>query len=161
MKVPYFFCLKAHERYADHLGTKKLWMHTTALYTANPENHNNYAFGDVAQIGLALHYTPNYNLMYGVELDAIYMQKNEDNGLKVGNTGGTTTTLNFVSDYRFMNAFGGNFKLRGSVGLPIYQDLNSNDVVNKKGQPFQQVQLGGGFFANLAIQWTIRPGPEY
>ena len=140
---------------------KKLWLHTTALYAVNPENDNHYAFGDVAQIGLALHYTPNYNLMYGVELDTSYSEKNEDQGIKIGNTGGTVTTLNFVGDYRLLNAFGGNFRLRGAVGLPIYQDLNSRDVMNAKGQPFQQVQLGDGFFANLAIQWKIRPGPEY
>lgn len=42
---------------------KDFWMHTTALYNANPENSDNYAFGDVASAGLALHYTPNYNWM--------------------------------------------------------------------------------------------------
>jgi len=140
---------------------KNFWMHTSALYTANPANEDDFAFGDVATVGLALHYTPNYDLMLGVEVDASYTEKNQDGGYKIGNSGGTTTNLAFVGDYRFLNAFGGNFKLRGSVGLPIYEDLNWKDVVNPKGQHFQQVQLGDGFFANLAVQWTFRSAPDY
>jgi len=97
----------------------------------------------------------------GMEMDASYTEKNQDGGFKIGNSGGTAVNLAFVSDYRFLNAFGGNFKLRGSVGLPIYEDLNSRDMVNAKGLPFQQVQLGDGFFANLAIQWTTRNAPSY
>jgi len=139
---------------------KNIWLHTSALYTVNPENDHDYAFGDVATVGLALHYTPNYDLMFGVELDTSYSQKNEDQGYKIGNTGGTVTNLAFVGDWRFLNAFGGNFKLRGSVGLPIYEDLNSKDARNARGA-YQQVQLGDGFFGNLAIQWTFRDAPDY
>lgn len=141
---------------------KDFWLHTSALYTVNPENDNDdFAFGDVATVGLALHYTPNYDLMFGVEVDASYTEKNKDQGYKVPNSGGTVTNLAFVSDWRFLNAFGGNFKLRSSVGLPIYEDLNYKDAVNAAGKPFQQVQLGGGFFGNVAIQWTYRAAPEY
>jgi nitrous oxide reductase accessory protein NosL len=140
---------------------KDWWLHTSALYTVNPENDENYAFGDVATAGLALHYTPNYDLMFGVEMDASYIEKNEDQGFKIGNSGGTVTNLAFVSDWRFLNAFGGNFKLRGSVGLPIYEDLNSREIVNPQGRTFNQVQLGDGFFGNLAIQWTFRAAPDY
>ena len=99
--------------------------------------------------------------MVGIEMDASYLEKNKDQGYKVGNSGGTVANLAFVSDYRFLNAFGGNFKLRGSVGLPIYEDLNYQNAVNAKGKPFQQVQLGDGFFGNLSIQWTTRMAPEY
>lgn len=141
---------------------KNLWLHTSALYTVNPKNDENYAFGDVATVGLALHYTPNYDLMFGVEMDASYTEKNKDQGYKIGNTGGTVTNLAFVGDWRFLNAFGGNFKLRGSIGLPIYEDLNSRDILNNQGQAiFKQVQLGDGFFGNLAIQWTFRAAPDY
>lgn len=139
---------------------KDFWLHTSALYTANPENGNGYAFGDVATVGLALHYTPDYNLMVGLELDASYAEKNTDQGYKIGNTGGTTSNLALVSDYRFLNAFGGNFKLRGSIGLPIYEDLNYRDVRNPRGVPFQQTQLGEGFFGNIAVQWTFRDSPQ-
>jgi nitrous oxide reductase accessory protein NosL len=139
---------------------KDWWLHTSALYTANPKNDDNYAFGDVATAGLALHYTPNYDLMVGMEMDASYTEKSIDNGVKLGNSGGTTVNLAFVTDYRFLNAFGGNFKLRSSVGLPVYEDLNSRDLVNARGMPFQQVQLGEGFFANVAIQWTTRMLPD-
>jgi len=140
---------------------KDFWMHTSALYTVNPENDKGYAYGDVATAGLALHYTPNYNLMLGVEIDASYTEKNEDQGFKIGNSGGTVTNLAVVSDWRFINAFGGNFKLRSSVGLPIYEDLNARDVKNALGLPYTQVQLGNGFFANVSVVWTFRSAPSY
>ena len=139
---------------------KDFWLHTQALYTANPDNSDNYSYGDVVNGGVALHYTPNYNWMVGVEMDASYAWKNQDRGINVNNTGGTALNLAFVSDYRFLNALGGNFKLRGSVGLPIYEDLNSNKVKSPRGA-FQQVQLGDGFFANVALVWTFRAAPDY
>ncbi|MCO6427079.1 nitrous oxide reductase accessory protein NosL [Nitrosomonas communis] len=138
---------------------KKFWFHGSALYNVNPKNDSDFAFGDMATGGVAFHYTPNYDLMVGVEVDANYTWKNEDQGHKIGNSGGTVTNLAFVGDYRFLNAFGGNFKLRGSIGLPIYEDLNSRHVVLSPARQFDQVQLGGGFFANLAVQWTYRPAP--
>lgn len=138
---------------------KDWWLHTSVLYNVNPENDAQFAYGDVLTGGVALHYTVNYDLTLGVEVDSNYIQKNEDLGYKVGNSGGVTTNLAFVGDWRFMNAFGGNFKLRGSVGLPIYEDLNSMDVKTARGT-LTQVQGGDGFFANLAIQWTFRDAPD-
>lgn len=137
------------------------WLHTTAMYTVNPENSDKFAFGDVASAGMGLHYTPNYDLMVGVEFDASYTEKNRDNGFKLGNSGGTAVNVAFVSDYRFLNAFGGNFKLRGSIGFPIYENLNVNNMRNAANQPFSQVQLGDGFFANAAIVWTFRDSPQH
>lgn len=137
---------------------KDFWFHASALHTVNPENDDDFKYGDVTAGGLAFHYTPNYDLMVGIELDASYTQKNEDMGYAIGNSGGVVTNLAFVGDYRFMNAFGGNFKLRGSVGLPIYEDLNSRHFRNIRGD-YVQVQPGDGFFANLAIQWTFRESP--
>ncbi|MDD2761292.1 MAG: transporter, partial [Methylomonas sp.] len=139
---------------------KDFWIHASALHQVNPENGYDFKYGDVTTGGLAFHYTPNYDLMVGIELDASYTQKNEDMGYGIGNSGGVVTNLAFVSDYRFMNAFGGNFKLRGSVGLPIYEDLNSRHFRNARGD-YVQVQPGDGFFANLAIQWTYREAPNY
>ena len=138
---------------------KDFWLHTSALYNVNPENDDNYAYGDVVTGGVALHYTPNYDWMIGVEMDASYAEKNQDRGLNIGNTGGTTTNLAFVSDYRFLNAFGGNFKLRGSIGLPVYEDMNSKKMTSARGQ-YEQVQLGDGYFANLSVVWTFRAAPN-
>ncbi len=139
---------------------KDFWVHGSAVYDFNPENTDEYKFGDVFTGGIALHYTPNYDLMFGVESDVSYAWKNEDRGMQIGNTGGTRVNLAFVSDWRFLNAFGGNFKLRGSVGLPIYEDLNYQQRINPTTkQPFDQVQLGGGFFVNFAITWTTRINP--
>lgn len=142
---------------------KDIWLHASAMHTVNPENDQKFKFGDVTTGGLALHYTPNYDLMLGIELDASYTQKNQDMGYNVGNSGGVVTNLAFVGDYRFLNAFGGNFKLRGSVGLPIYEDLNSQriDYVSNGQRTLTQVQAGDGFFANLAIQWTYREAPDF
>ncbi len=137
---------------------KDFWMHLNAIYQVNPENSDDYAFGDQLLGGIALHYTPNYDLLVGIEADAAYAQKNEDRGIPVDNTGGVRSNVAFVLDWRFLNAFGGNFKLRSSVGLPVYEDLNFNPVRGPRG-PFTQAQLGGGFFANLAISFSIRPGP--
>ncbi len=137
---------------------KDFWLHTMLLYNANPENSDHYAYGDVATAGFGLHYTPNYNWMVGIEMDALYTQKNTDNGVKIGNTGGTAANLAVVSDYRFLNAFGGNFKFRSSVGLPVYQSLNYQNMSSARGQ-FQQVQLGDGFFVNTSIVWTFRASP--
>lgn len=100
--------------------------------------------------------------MVGIEMDASYTEKSEERGYKIGNSGGTVTNLAFVFDYRFLNAFGGNFKLRGSVGLPIYEDLNTKHVVlANPRREFDQVQLGDGFFGNLAVTWTYRAAPEF
>jgi hypothetical protein len=98
--------------------------------------------------------------MIGIEMDASYAAENQYRGFDIGNTGGTTTNLAFVSDYRFLNALGGNFKLRGSIGLPIYEDLNSAKLRSGRGA-FEQVQLGDGFFANLSVVWTYRAAPDY
>jgi len=141
---------------------KDFWLHTSALYTVNPENDDDFAYGDVVNGGVALHYTPNYDLMIGIEIDASYAAENQYRGLDIGNSGGGTTNLAFVSDYRFLNAFGGNFKLRGSIGLPIYEDLNSKKFYNANGRGTQeQVQLGDGFFANIALVWSFRAAPDY
>jgi len=139
---------------------KDFWLHTSALYTVNPENDDDFAYGDVLNGGVALHYTPNYDWMVGIEMDASYTQKNEDRGINVNNSGGTALNLAFVSDYRFLNALGGNFKLRSSIGLPIYEDLNYQNARSPRGG-FTQVQLGDGFFANVSVVWTFRAAPDY
>jgi len=140
---------------------KELWLHTQVMYNANPENNDQYAFGDVLNGGVALHYTPNYDLMVGIEIDASNTAKNKYMGNNVGNTGGTVTNLAFVSDYRFMNAFGGNFKLRSSIGLPIYEDMNYKKAQLTGTNQLTQVQLGDGYFANVFVIWTFRSAPDY
>lgn len=137
-----------------------LWFHGQAIYRFSTENGDDYKFGDETQAGLAIHYTPHYDIMLGIEMDASHTEKNEDMGISIGNTGGDRVNLALVFDWRFMNALGGNLNLRGSAGLPVYEDLNSQDYLNANGQKFTQSQLGGGFFANLAISFNTRFG-EY
>jgi hypothetical protein len=100
---------------------------------------------------VAFHYTPGYNYMVGVEVDVAHFEKNEYQGAKVGNTGGVRTYLNFVADWRFLNALGGSFTLRGAIGLPMYEDLNYQTIGSR-----EQVQLGGGYSANLALSYATR-----
>jgi nitrous oxide reductase accessory protein NosL len=142
--------------YSQRLG--HFWLHAQALYRYFPENRDDYKFGDETQAGLAIHYTPNYDMVLGIEMDASYTDENEDLGIKIGNTGGTRANLALVFDWRFLNAFGGNMNLRGSVGLPVYEDLNSQDFLNAGGKKFTQSQLGEGFFANLVINFNTRFG---
>ena len=139
---------------------ESFWLHAQALYRVLPSNNDDYDFGDEIQGGLAVHYTPHYDLMLGIEVDVSNALKNEDKGIKIGNTGGTRSNMAFVFDWRFLNALGGNFNLRGSAGLPVYEDLNSQDFVNASGQTFTQAQLGGGFFANLVVNFNTRFGQD-
>lgn len=136
------------------------WFHAQALYRNIPSNGDDYNFGDEFQGGMAVHYTPNYNWMLGLEMDLSNTSKNEDRGIEIGNTGGTRSNLAFVFDWRFLNALGGNFNLRGSVGLPVYEDLNSQNFVNAAGQNYTQAQIGEGFFANLIINFNTRLGQD-
>jgi nitrous oxide reductase accessory protein NosL len=137
---------------------ESFWFHGQVLYRVSPENNDDYKFGNEFQGGIAVHYTPNYDIMLGIEMDASDTQENEDRGMKIGNTGGTRANLAFVFDWRFLNAFGGNLNLRGSVGLPVYEDLNSQDFQNAAGRTYTQVQLGEGFFASLVINFNTRFG---
>jgi hypothetical protein len=127
------------------------WFHSSATYTGRLENSDDYRYGNELAGGVAFHYTPTYDYMIGVEVDAAYSEKNENRGVKVGNTGGTRTNLALVGDWRFLTALGGNFSLRAAVGVPIYEDLNHQTVGTS-----EQVQLGGGFFGNLAVSYATR-----
>jgi len=100
------------------------WLHGEASYLVNRENGDDYKFGDVSKLGAALHYTPNYDLMLGLELDATDTGKNENFGVKVQNSGGRAVMLTGVASWRFLSALGGNFSLNGSYGLPLYEDVN-------------------------------------
>jgi len=135
------------------------WFHGNLLYQINPENNNHYSYGDVATAAIGLHYTPSYDLVLGVEMDAIYADKNRDGRIRIGNTGGTTADIAAIFDWRIANAAGGNFNLRGAAGLPFYQDLNYKEVRSPFGGTTRQVALGEGFFANIALTWQTRFAP--
>lgn len=135
------------------------WIHGNLLYQINPENNNHYSYGDVATAALGLHWTPNYDLVLGVEMDAIYSDKNRDGRVRISNTGGTEADIAAIFDWRMFNAAGGNFNLRGAAGLPFYQDLNYKDIRSPLGGSARQVQLGEGFFANIALTYQTRFAP--
>jgi nitrous oxide reductase accessory protein NosL len=100
------------------------WLHGELSHLINRENGDDYDFGDVTKLGAALHYTPNYDLMLGLELDGTDTGKNENLGVKVQNSGGRAVMLTAVASWRFFSAWGGNFSLNGSYGLPLYEDVN-------------------------------------
>lgn len=128
-----------------------IWFHTMASYTHKLENSDNYKFGDEARAGLAAHYTPNYDLMLGLETDIANYDENEYNGRGIGNSGGVRSNLTGVVSWRFLTALGGNFNLRLTAGLPLYEDLNSASQMGAEA-----VQLGGGWFGSLAINFKRR-----
>jgi hypothetical protein len=113
----------------------------------------------VSTAAIGLHYTPSYDLVLGVEMDATYTDKNRDGRIRIGNTGGTEANIAAIFDYRMFNAGGGNFNIRGAAGLPFYQDLNYKDIRSPLGGRARQVQLGEGFFANIALTWQTRFAP--
>lgn len=133
------------------------WLHTMASYTHKLENSDDFKFGDQTKIGLALHYTPNYDLMLGVETDTVFYDRNEINDNDVGNSGGNRTQLAGVTSWRFLTALGGNFNLRLVAGIPLYEDLNSADM----GMMGDAVQLGGGWFASVSLNFKRRFAPSY
>jgi nitrous oxide reductase accessory protein NosL len=100
------------------------WLHAELSHLVMPENDDDYDFGDTSKIGAALHYTPNYDLMVGLELDATDMDRNEYHGVDVANSGGRAINLTGVASWRFLTALGGNFSLNGSYGIPLYEDVN-------------------------------------
>lgn len=130
---------------------KKAWLHSKVAYIHKLENSDDYKFGDETNLGLALHYTPNYDTMFGIEADAAYYDKNENNGVDVGNSGGWRSNLAAVASYRFLTALGGNFNVKLAAGLPVYEDL---DHATQMGA--ESVQMGGGWFASLAISYNRR-----
>ena len=100
------------------------WVHAELSHMVIPENDDDYDFGDTSKIGAALHYTPNYDLMLGLELDATDMDRNEYLGVDVANSGGRAINLTGVASWRFLTALGGNFSINGSFGMPLYEDVN-------------------------------------
>ncbi|NOY53236.1 MAG: hypothetical protein GXP58_06395 [Deltaproteobacteria bacterium] len=105
-------------RFAD------FWLHTQAGYTVRPENSDDYAFGNVAIVGAALHYTPFHNLLVGAEIDGIWTAKSEYQSEVIAKSGGFRNTVAGLLRWRFLTVFGGNFNLMLSVATPIYEDLN-------------------------------------
>ncbi|RJX28060.1 MAG: hypothetical protein C4531_12765 [Desulfurivibrio sp.] len=127
------------------------WFHGLASYTHKMENNDDYQFGNETRLGLAMHYTPNYDWLVGLELDTLFQGRNEKNSMDVGNTGGSRTNLAAVADWRFLTALGGNFSLRVTAGIPIYEDLNHYTMGT-----MERVQLGGGYFATVSINFNRR-----
>ncbi|MDA8165012.1 MAG: nitrous oxide reductase accessory protein NosL [Desulfobacteraceae bacterium] len=127
------------------------WLHTLASYTHKLENSDDYRFGDEFRLGGALHYTPTYNLMLGLELDGVWQAKDEYLDQDVGKTGGFRSTLSAVADWKFLTALGGNFTLRPSAGMALYEDLNHSTTGMVEG-----VQMGDGWFVSLGINFQRR-----
>ncbi len=132
------------------------WFHTMLGYTHKLENSDDFKFGDETRFGVALHYTPTYDFMFGVETDAVHYDRNEINGTDVGNSGGTRSMLTGVASWRFLTALGGNFNLRLTAGVPIYEDLNHTTVMGGR----EAVQMGGGWFGSISLNFSRRFAPS-
>ena len=130
---------------------KNLWFHYMASYTSMLENRDDYKFGDTTRFGAAMHYTPNYDLMAGLEIDGAYATKDKYLGVDADNTGGFRSTLSAVTEWKFLTAFGGTFSMRASGGIPIYEDLNHYSMGQK-----EMTKLGGGYFATGMINFSKR-----
>lgn len=127
------------------------WFHYLASYTAAFENGDDYKFGNITRAGAAIHYTPTYDFMAGLEADANYYEKSEFKGADVGNTGGFRSYLSPVIDWRFLNAMGGNCSIRLTGGIPIYEDMN-----HYREGTSEKVQMGRGYFVNVMLTFKSR-----
>jgi nitrous oxide reductase accessory protein NosL len=127
------------------------WFHYLLSHTFRFENSDDYEFGDVTRFGAAIHYTPNYDFLFGLEVDGADFASNEFEGHEVGNTGGFRSYLTGVTSWRFLTALGGNFNLRIAAGVPIYEDMDHYTMGS-----MEKVQLGGGYFANAMISFKRR-----
>jgi nitrous oxide reductase accessory protein NosL len=130
---------------------KNFWFHYLTSYTTMLENGDKYKFGDTARVGAALHYTPNYDIMVGLEVDGASLAKDEYLGNKLANTGGFKSNLSGVAEWKFMTALGGTFSVRGAGGVPIYEDLNHYRVGLS-----EKAKLGGGYFVSGSINYSRR-----
>jgi hypothetical protein len=122
-----------------------------ASYIAMPENGDDYKFGDTTRFGAAVHYTPNYDLMAGLEIDGAYAAKDNYLDVNVDNTGGFRSNLSEVTEWKFLTAFGGTFSVRASGGILIYEDLNHYSMGAS-----EKVKLGGGYLAAGTINFSKR-----
>ena len=127
--------------FSQHLGL--FWLHGSAEYRYNFENTRDYKFGDIMQVGTALHFTPSTKTMLGLEFDASKAQKNEDNGSRVANTGCEGVYGSLVCQQRLATFWGGNFDLRAMIGIPLYEYV-------------EDVQLGETFHYTAGVQWKRR-----
>jgi nitrous oxide reductase accessory protein NosL len=130
---------------------KDFWFHYLASYTTMLENSDDYKFGDTTRFGAAVHYTPNYDIMLGLEIDGSYMAKDRYLDQNMNSTGGFKSNLTGVAEWKFMTAMGGTFSVRGSGGVPIYEDLNHYAVVTS-----EKVKLGGGCFVSGSMNYSRR-----
>jgi hypothetical protein len=130
---------------------KDFWFHYQGSYTAALENSDNYKFGNVTRVGIALHYTPTYDIMIGVEVDGAYFEKDRYQSNDLGNTGGFKSYVTGVAQWKFLTALGGNFSIRAAGGIPIYEDLNHDRV-----GLMERTKIGGGYNASVMLNFSKR-----
>lgn len=119
------------------------WLHGQASRTVKLENSDDFRFGDETTLGAALHYTPTYDLMLGLELDGVWTDHNEYRDAEVARSGGFRSTAAALARWRFLTAFGGNATLLLSAAVPVYEDLN---VYN----------MGGGYSGSAMVTFSRR-----
>ena len=127
------------------------WFHSSLSYKHFLENSDDYQYGDTTSLACALHYTPNYDLMLGLEVDGSEYGKNEYQGIKQGNTGGFRSYATAVATWKFLTALGGNFKIKATYGVPIYEDMNHYRV-----GAMEKAQMGGGYMSSVSLSFSRR-----
>ncbi len=138
----YYGGLLASARHGD------FWLHGEISHIFRPKN-GDYDFGDTTKVGLAVHYTPNPDLMLGLETDYTDTGKDEFQGKDYDFTGGKQANLAVVGSWRFLTALGGNFNVKATAGVPYYEDVNAYG-------------LGGNYFANLMLTFNrlVKPADQ-
>ncbi len=135
--------------YSQRMGD--FWLHSSLSYKHFLENSDDYQFGDLTRTAAALHYTPNYNTLVGVEIDANWWSKNEYRGVKQDNTGGFRAFATAIASWKFLTALGGNFSAKGTYGVPVYEDMN-----HYRAGMAENAQMGGGYMSSISLNFKRR-----
>ena len=135
--------------YSQRMGD--FWFHSSLSYKYALENSDDYQFGDVTSLAAALHYTPNYDLIFGLEVDGSQYGKNEYRGVKQDNTGGFRSFATAIANWKFLTAMGGNFSVKATYGMPLYEDMN-----HYKSGMMEKAQMGGGYMSSIGLSFSRR-----
>jgi hypothetical protein len=143
------FSFTAGLLYSQRMGN--FWLHSAVTYNHSLENSDDYRFGDMTRLGAALHYTPNYDLLAGIELDGNWYGKNEYRGVEQDNTGGFRGFATAIVNWKFLTALGGNFSVKGTYTMPLYEDMNHYTSMG-----MEKAQMGGGHMTSLSLSFKRR-----
>ena len=121
MISPEAYALAGGLLYSQHLGP--VWFHAALIHQYWFENQDDFQKGALTTLGVALHYTHDYDNLLGVELDLQIARRNQLRDEDLEDSGGVSAYLSLVAQRKLARIGGGNFNFRFMIGVPLYQNL--------------------------------------